>query len=287
MMAENRKLGSMASKRAILTMVVLVVLILTTYLAIWVPHAAQMSSRSSVIYSCSSSQSGPYLNLSQVYVCMGLPRIQEQPSNSTPKMINLTTALGYVSSSGGLSNNETGVYYNLVEADFTSGTPPTWDLYFARVYEGFWLYGNYALYSSAFVSVDALTGSIVKVSFSSEHPTPAPTSGTRFEIDVNQSQALQTFRTMSPTKEIPSELISGNVRWIQPMIVMFGPSSWNEAFQTPADPSLSGKERLCWVIYAYSPTPENGYQGLFAVDVETGQIDSAWAMQNFPPFFSP
>ena len=237
-------------------------------------------------HSCSSSQSGPYLNLSQVYVCLGYPIVHGYPSDLTSPVINLTAALASVKTSGALASslqNQTGIYYNLIEAKFSLGTPPTWDLYFARAYQGFWFFGYYdVLDASAVVIVNALDASIVSVSIPSYPPMPVPAPGTRYEIDVNESQALQIFRAMAPTQEVPAGLISGNVALVQPMIVLFGPSSNNAAFYGPTDPSLAGTERLCWVIEASSATPGYGYQGTFAVDAVTGQIDSAWAIENLP-----
>jgi len=248
-----------------------------------------------------STASGAFLNLCQVYTGLGYPMVN-QLSVPSPDM-NLSMALQAVSQSGVLNNgtdfNATIVNYELVVAQFEPPpqgflpTQPTWDLWFALAYNGYWLSGIYAeADSSAFVSVNAVTGAIVKASGPPIVGTPIPPPGTAFGLTVNESTALQLVRDFAPTQEIPQGLIkNGTVSLIAPIIVFFGPNCYPASpegqtcyggFQTPLVSSLSGQERLCWVVEMSSSTPGYGYQGEFAVDAQTGQMDAAWAMENFP-----
>jgi hypothetical protein len=71
------------------------------------------------------------------------------------------------------------------------------------------------------------------------------------------------------------------VTFIEPRIVLFGRTN-DALFQNPLNASLSGTYRLCWIIEMYSATPQWGYQGTFAVDAETGELESGWAQSLFP-----
>jgi hypothetical protein len=51
---------------------------------------------------------------------------------------------------------------------------------------------------------------------------------------------------------------------------------------SPVNDSLIGRYELCWVIGLYSPTPQFGYQGTFAVDAQTGRLLSGWAQMMYP-----
>ncbi len=320
----------MRTSRSVLAFVVAVLIVIAAYVAISMsapqspslPQTTQSTTPSSSVTSVSATRSpgpsGPFMNLSQVYVDLGYPNVTYSQSSpylpSRPNVtleyqtkdvnyqlgvlqtpvINLTRALESVSDSGALLNgtNNSSSGFALVSADFEPGqvvnsaleAPPTWDLSFARVYDGYWVFGEYGVGdSSAFVSVDALNGTVIKTSVEPAADTPAPASGTKFDLNVNESQALQVIRGITPTQGVPQDLTrNGTVSLIQPMIVLFGPSSKNEAFQTPLDPSLSGQERLCWVVEMSSPTPGAGYQGRFAVDAETGTLDSEWAQALYP-----
>jgi hypothetical protein len=181
--------------------------------------------------------------------------------------------------------------YNLVLAYFGLGfivnetlyDHPQWSFYFARVYENFWLYGSYAAGSSvcsAVISVDAFNGTVRSDGLTGNDPY-LPTSGEHFEFKVNATEALQTVR-MSDLKDVPKTLTAnGTVRMIEPRIILLGPGS-NGAFENPLDTSLSGKKRLCWIIELYSPFPEYGYFGTFAVDVETGKLVTENAEAGLP-----
>ena len=181
--------------------------------------------------------------------------------------------------------------YNLVLAYFGPGfivnetlyDHPTWSFYFARVYENFWLYGSYAAGSSvcsAVISVDAFNGTVRSDGLIENDPY-LPTLGEHFELKVNATEALQTVR-VSDLKDVPKTLTAnGTVRMIEPRIILLGPGS-NGAFENPLDASLSGKKRLCWIIELYSPVPEYGYFGTFAVDAETGKLVAGYTQTGYP-----
>ncbi len=111
----------------------------------------------------------------------------------------------------------------------------------------------------------------------------APNVQTRtFELDVNSSEALRAVRN-SNLSGIPEALSAdGSITFMAPRIVLFGPSSDNEAFMNPVYASLNGHYDLCWVIGLFSPTPQYGYQGTFAVDTQTGKLLSGWAEALYP-----
>jgi hypothetical protein len=156
---------------------------------------------------------------------------------------------------------------------------PMWYLFLAAGYDGFWAWGSYGNGAfSAEANVDALNGTIRATNIGVDLSN-LPTSG-HYELDVNSSRALATLRAEGATiKGVPPALTeNGTVSFIEPRIVLLGPTSNNVAFQNPLDSSLSGQKRLCWVIQLYSPT----YQGTFAVDAETGKLVSGFA-QNLAP----
>ncbi len=186
--------------------------------------------------------------------------------------------------------------FSLTEADFSPGTiinktlvvHPLWELFFARDYHGYWPFGcagNGAF--SVEVNLDAFDGSIYpsgQIPPGCTFPTPnsiLPTSA-QLELNTNSSAALGAIRD-SNLVDVPRELsANGVVTFMQPRLVLFGSNSNNEAFMNPINASLSGHYSLCWVIELYSPTPNYGYQGTFAVNAQTGQLLSGWAQVLFP-----
>ncbi|MGH9918244.1 MAG: hypothetical protein ACRD6W_05150 [Nitrososphaerales archaeon] len=270
-----------------------------------------------------SSQSGtypegqPYLNLSKIYAGLGLPKLTYSSYSpylpSKPNytleyqttganfqvgsvgggVISLDQAVGIAAVKAGL--NPSG--YSLAEADFEPGVivnstlslHPEWILFFARAYDGYWLYGDVGNEAvSVEANVDALTGTVYPSGISpangasstsslESNPTPA-----NLELNVNSSAALDAVRSSS-LPGVPEALSSGgSVTFMEPRIVLFGPSSDNEAFMKPLNVSLSGQYALCWVIGLFSQTPGAGYQGIFAVDAGTGQLVSGWPQALYP-----
>jgi hypothetical protein len=83
--------------------------------------------------------------------------------------------------------------------------------------------------------------------------------------------------------DIPQALsANGSVSFEAPRVVLFGPSSNNEAFMNPLNSSFDGHYALCWVVGLFSQTPGYGYQGTFAVDAQTGELLSGWAQSLYP-----
>ena len=203
-------------------------------------------------------------------------------------VIDLNTAIRLATSTANLDPSR----YNLVSADFEPGAVinqtlydrPQWSLYFARVYGGFWLYGPYAAGNSVcslVVSVDALNGTVKSTGLEEDDPH-LPTSGEHFELKVDAAEALQAVR-VSDLKGVPKTLTeNGTVKILEPRIILLGPGSRSLFFEDPLDTSLSGKRRLCWIIGLYSPVPEYGYFGIFAVDAETGVLISGYAQAYLP-----
>ena len=187
--------------------------------------------------------------------------------------------------------------YSLADADFEPGViinntltiHPEWILFFAQVVDGYWLWGtvgNGAV--SVQVSVDALNGTTLVPNGSSPSNGATSPSGSslpasgQFELVVNSSKALSAVRS-SNLSGVPEALSAGgSVSFMSPRVVLFGPQSDNEAFKNPVNTSLDGFYDLCWVIGLFSPTPEYGYQAIFAVDAQTGKLVSGWAQMLFP-----
>ena len=203
-------------------------------------------------------------------------------------VINFSTAIKLATFTTNLEPTK----YNLVLAYFGPGFivnetlydhHPQWSFYFARVYENFWLFGSYAAgisVCSVVISVDAFNGTVRSDGLTGNDPY-LPTSGEHFELKVNATEALQTVR-MNVLQDVPKTLTTnGTVRMIEPRIILLGPGS-NGAFENPLDVSLSGKKRLCWIIELYSPVPEYGYFGTFAVDAETGKLVAGYAEAGYP-----
>ena len=202
----------------------------------------------------------------------------------TPAM-NLSEAVGLAASYANLNPQN----YTLSMADFEPGLivnntlvlDPSWILTFARVYDSFWLYGSIGNYeSSVSTTVDALTGAVRSVQTSDWSLPPTPQN---FHLVINSTQALHIVRTTENFSGVPQALlVNGTVESIEPRIVLLGPTSQNEFFQKPLNTSLAGQYRLCWIVDIYSPVPQFGYSGTFAVDAETGQLDSGDAIMMYP-----
>jgi hypothetical protein len=197
-------------------------------------------------------------------------------------VIDLNQAVGIAAAEAGLDPTN----YSLAQADFDPGIivnstlslHPEWVLSFARVYDSYWLWGGVGSGAvSVQVDVDALNGT---ASSSTSLPKVLPLG--QFKLNVNAGAALGTVRNSS-LPGVPEELsANGSVIFVSPRIVLFGPSSVSAAFMNPIDPSFDGQYELCWVVDLSSPTPQNGYQGTFAVDAETGALISSWA-EALPP----
>lgn len=274
---------------------------------------SQTSSTKSINSSTSSQSSYPdgqaYLNVPKVYSDLGYPKIRytdyspylSSKPNYTMEyqtknvsfqvgsvggdVISLDQAVGLAAEKVGLNPSN----YSLAYAAFYPGTivngtltiHPIWYLFFARAYDSFWLFGSYG--NGAFsveVDVDVFNGTIRGTNIGLDLSN-LPNSGS-YQLEVNSSRALETVRASSVTG-VPSTLTeNGTASSVEPRIVLLGPSSNNEAFQNPLNASLSGEKRLCWIIQLYSPTPQYGYQGTFAVDAETGELVSGWAQALYP-----
>jgi hypothetical protein len=248
-----------------------------------------------------------YLNVPRLYSDLGYPEVrytdytpylpsranftlEYQTSNTNFQVgsvggdaISLTNAMGLAAQKVGLNPSN----YSLAYAAFYPGTivnstltiHPEWYLFFARAYDGFWLFGSYG--NGAFsveADVDALNGTIRDSNVGLDLSN-LPASGS-YQLNVNSSRALESVRASS-LSGVPSTLTkNGTVTSMEPRIVLLGPSSNNAAFQNPLNASLSGEKMLCWVIQLYSP--QNGYQGTFAVDAQTGELVSGWAEALYP-----
>jgi len=199
-------------------------------------------------------------------------------------VMNLTQAVRVAEGYAGLSRAN----YSLVTAEFDPGVianhaisyPATWDLWFAQVYHGYWLYGEGTVEaSSEWVSLDATSGSILK-SESFQTMEPAPGNNT---LGVSASQALGVVRGLGVLQGVPPALTQGgNVTSISPRIVEFGHSFNYGYFQNPLDASLSGQDRLCWVISLSDHSGGGGWEGVFAVDTQSGKLLSTWTQQLYP-----
>jgi hypothetical protein len=279
------------------------------------------SSSSSPTSASSSSQSTngqAYLNVPGIYADMGYPKLTYSsyspylPSKPNYTMEYQTTTVDFqVGSVGGdvLSLNQAvdegaekaGLNpsnFSLAEADFEPGVivnstlsiHPEWILFFAQLYDGYWLWGDVGNSAvSIQVDIDALNGTAsVPSVYSANGATPPSTSiptipaSGQFELNVNSSQALDAVRN-SNLSGIPEALsAAGSVTSEAPRVVLFGSSSNNEAFVNPVNSSFDGHYALCWVVTLFSPTPGYGYQGTFAVDGQTGELVSGWAQNLYP-----
>lgn len=207
-------------------------------------------------------------------------------------VISLYQAVGIAAS----FENLTPANFSLTEAYFSPGMiinttlvmHPQWNLFFARDLHGYWPFGCFG--NGAFsveVNLDAYDGSIypsgqIPPGCTFPIPNSTPPTPAQLELKTNSSVALSAVRDSNLTG-IPRELTAkGMVTFIQPRIVFFGPSSNNEAFMNPINASLSGHYSLCWVIELYSPAPNYGYQGTFAVNAQTGELVSGSAQALFP-----
>jgi hypothetical protein len=181
--------------------------------------------------------------------------------------------------------------YSLAAAEFDQGvivngtiwSPAAWDLWFTQVFHGYWLYGEgFVEASSKFVEVDAVTGSVLNAQ---SFQTPEPVPG-NYTLQVSASQALSYVRALSPVPSLflSSALIeNGSVSSIVPRIIGLGPSSIGFS-QNLFNASLSGKERLCWVITLddTSGIRGSGSEGTFAVDAQSGELLSLTTMGFVP-----
>jgi len=252
----------------------------------------------------------PYMNEPAVYSSLGYPKLTynsyspyspSEPNytftyhtpgvylhvgNITAPVIGLAQALGLVAKDTRLNSSD----FDLASADFDPGdvmngsvsSDPSWWLFFAESYGGYWLYGECGngAFSTA-VNVDALKGTVSESSASYCAGTTPPI-GTSFELKTSSAGALSKVRAAS-LSGVPAALErNGTITLMEPRIVTFGPSSDNAAFQSPLNASYSGTTKLCWVIQLYSPVPLWGYQGTFAVDAETGELVTGWAQQLYP-----
>jgi hypothetical protein len=115
--------------------------------------------------------------------------------------------------------------------------------------------------------------------------TPEPVAG-NYTLQVNASQALSYVRALSPVPSLylSSALIkNGSVLSIVPRIIELGPSSIGFS-QNLFNASLSGQERLCWVITLAdtSGIGGSGSVGTFAVDAKSGEVLSLTTMEQVP-----
>lgn len=260
-----------------------------------------------------------YLNVSAAYAALGYPAVTYSSySPYSPEKPNFTLEYQTASTSfqvgsvggdvipfaeavgiGGESAGLNPSNYSLAEADFEPGVivnsnlsiRPEWILFFAQVYEGYWLWGDVGNSAvSVQVDVDALSGNAtVSSGFfanGSSPPSavgPSPPALGQFTLNVNSSQALAAVRS-SDLQSVPQALSAdGTVTSSAPRVVLFGQASNNEAFMSPVNSTFDGRYALCWVVTMFSPTPgPAGYQGTFAVDAQTGQVVSGWAQEMFP-----
>ena len=214
------------------------------------PNTSPPSSSSSLSAGTTSSYpSGqPYMNASKLYASLGYPKITYSGSSpylpsspgyyvgyqtkglsfhvgdvEAPPMIGVTQAVALAAEQMKLDPSN----YTLVQADFQQGAivnssltdHPYWSLTFARVYDGYWLYGNYGAGFSVSLSVDASNGT---VRGSPPDLSSLPTSGL-YELKVNSSQALQH----RPVKQSPGRAFGSHNEWER-----FSPSTFDSVART-------------------------------------------------------
>ena len=205
---------------------------------------------------------------------------------------NLTSAVHLAETSPRLDSSN----YTLVTAEFDPGVlvngslwaPAAWSLWFAQTYDGFWLYGQGGADStSAYVEIDAASGAVVKAQ---DYATWQPILGANYTLGLTSQEAIHALRGMGPFhNESPSQTFSsaltqeGSITSISPRIMAFS-STAGIPLQDPIDSSLNGQSRLCWLIsLSYSKSDYGGgAQGTFAVDAESGAVDSGWEQGTFP-----
>ena len=231
-----------------------------------------------VTYDGSTPYSPADSNFSLMYRQTGL---DFQVGSVEVPVINLTEAVSLAESAEDLSPAN----YTLVDAEFDHGTivngsvtqPAGWILGFARVYDGFWLYGlgdNYG--ASAFVDLDATTGSITDSGVSGR---TGPTPG-NYTLTVTASQALAVVRALGELQGYPPALTqAGHVTSISPRIIQFTGSDYSHLA-----PGLSGKYELCWRIAMSSSSPpgQEGSQGVFYVDGQNGSLSASSVGTTYP-----
>lgn len=198
---------------------------------------------------------------------------------------SLDEAVKSVMSAAGLDPKN----YSLVQADFSSGyiyndvldlnSRPRWHLSFARIYQGFWIFGLEPSYSSVYAEVDAYNGIVVTLQ---KDESNLPSAGERFELKVSADQSIETVRHYSGDNETTSLAKTGSITRIEPRIALIGPESRYYPFTKPLDPSSSGATRLYWLVELYSPDIRFGYRGTFLVDAETGNLAVAASEALYP-----
>ncbi len=205
---------------------------------------------------------------------------------ATPVM-SLTQAVRLVESPEGPSKAN----YSLVAAEFDPGIivnntvwqSATWLLWFAQVYDGFWLFGQGNDASSFLFSVNAASGT---VSQPTSFPTYQPLPG-NYALTVTGSQAMKVVRGLGIFSSVPFELTQGgNLTSISPRIIRFDSGSSLD-IQHPLNSALDGTSRLCWMIsLTYSASASRqGWEGEFAVDAQSGELDSVSVGPIFPESF--
>lgn len=310
--------GLGAARRSVVVVVIVLVILAVAAVAVIYPRSTSSgtSSRISSTSQTYSTESQPvtghgYLNVSAVYADLGYPKVTYSDYFPyTPSKPNFTMEyqtkdvnfqIGFVENASviGLDHavelallrlNLT-VPLQLAYATFYPGTivnntltiDPMWYLFFAQVRDGFWTYGSYG--NGAFsveADVDALSGKAPPGSGGVSVLALAGSEG--FQLGVNSSTALSTVRAEgSSISGVPPALTrNGTVTFMEPRIALLGPNSNNAAFENPLNASLSGQDRLCWVIQLSTPSPNYGYQGTFAVDAVTGKLVSGFAENLFP-----
>lgn len=248
----------------------------------------------------------PFASSNPVYVQAGYPKIDSNIIQYSPNKANYTVYLKTENLTYRIGELRTPVKsldeavrlaalaagldpekYNLARANFSPGSiynetmthHPRWSLSFARVYQGFWIWGSLREFASVYAEVDAFNGNVTKIVRDEMH---LPTTVERLEMKVSGEQAIETVRRFRD-QDIPNVLLeNGTVTRIEPRIVLLGPNSRNYALENPLDPLLSGTKRLYWMIELRSPEPQFGSFGLFLVDAETGEMAVASSDMSYP-----
>jgi hypothetical protein len=241
----------------------------------------------------------PFTPSNPVYTSAGYPKISQVESNYTVylRTENLTYRIGEMTvpaksldeavRSAASAADLDPEKYSLAVATFSHGSiyngsldhHPHWYLSFARVYQGFWIWGSVGRErTSVYATVDASNGAVTNIVRDESHLP----SGGRFELKVTAEQAIETMRRFRG-RDIPDVLLeNGTVTRLEPRIALLGPDSRNYALENPLDPSLSGTKKLYWVIELNSPKPQFGSRGTFLVNAETGELVAATSSLNFP-----
>ena len=195
-------------------------------------------------------------------------------------MSTVCQGIGYAASRLGLDpSNYTlaGVSLNAAELNIAfPATTASWDFYFARVYQGYWIEGTIDGSYSAAARVNAVTRNVYDVS--QENYTlsgQSPVQG----LSVNSSQALELVRHTT-MNHVPSAVANGTMDSMDLRFATFYnvKGGLYPAIHQVNSSTQTQELRLLWVITTSAPN----YVGYFVVDAVSGQVLEALAESTLP-----